>query len=411
MPIRGYPWLRWLPPLAGGTLAFGLWALLSGQPTGLVALAMAAALGLVVAHAGASSSWAGLVERELTGVGTRSVLLEEQVRQQRHAVDKLADGMELAVFLCDARGEIKYANRRAAELFKLDRPAGRTLLAATLSYDLERLLLEAARAKGEASAEIQFGYPQDRVGLAKAWCESEDGKRLFVSILDITDLRRLERVRQDFVANVSHELRTPMASIRAMAETLLDESEPATRDRYLRMIVGEVDRLTSISDDLLVLSAAEASPAKGGRCDLAEVARGVVGQLRSKAAGKGLDLSLEASAPVLVPADEGPMTQVALNLIDNAVKYTSEGSVKVRVYAEGKEAVLEVRDTGIGIATEHHPRIFERFYRVDKARSRQTGGTGLGLSIVRHIVESLGGTVSFESALNRGSTFTARFPT
>lgn len=342
---------------------------------------------------------------------TQNALLQTQLAEQKRAVDDLADGLEVAVFICDAKGNIQYANRYASAMFKLASPSGRTILAATLSYELERLVSSAAATGQPDRAELSFTYPEERVGLAKAWCPQRNEGRVFLSIIDITDLRRLERVRQDFVANVSHELRTPMTLIRAMAETLLDDVEDvgSLPHRYLSKTISEVDRLSSITQDLLVLSAAESNPVRKQICDIAELFQGVVNELEPQATAKGLTVQYIGKAHCLVEANTAQMKQVALNLVENAVKYTVEGSVTVTLDA-ADPVVIRIEDTGFGIPSEHLGRIFERFYRVDKGRSRATGGTGLGLSIVKHIVEAHGGTVTVDSSLNQGSTFTVRLP-
>lgn len=336
-------------------------------------------------------------------------LLQTEIEIQRRSVDDLADGLDIAIFICDPRANILYANRRATELFDFEEPLGRNVLAVTLSHDLERLVVEAHREQNPKNAELVFPYPTERTGLAKAWA-TPDG-RVFLSVYEITDLRRLERVRQDFVANVSHELRTPMTLIRAMAETLMDGDDPELRERYLGKIVSEVDRLSMISQDLLILSAAESNPVRKHACDVAEVFRGVLQQLEARASEKGLALSYEGPEHLTIEANSAQMTQVALNLIENAINYTPQGEVSVQIEPRGAEVQILVRDTGMGIASEHQPRVFERFYRVDKARSRSTGGTGLGLSIVKHIVEAHGGRVMVTSALNQGSTFAVTLPT
>lgn len=342
---------------------------------------------------------------------SQAELLEAQLAQQRQAIDALADGLDVAVFICDNKATVLYANQLASSMFKFDNPVGRTVLAITLSYDLEQLVLKAAQSGEAAKAEVTFTYPDERVGLAKAWCADSEGNRAFLSIYEITDLRRLERVRQDFVANVSHELRTPLAVIRAMAETLLDEEpESETAQRYLPKITTEVDRLSTITQDLLILSTAESNLTRKHACDIADVFRSVTVQLEPKAKGKGLELHYNGPDGLLIEANTAQMTQVALNLIDNAINYTAQGSVSITVTEQDGKAITEIKDTGIGIASDHLGRIFERFYRVDKGRSRNTGGTGLGLSIVRHIIEVHGGTVTVESALNRGSTFRVVLP-
>ncbi len=338
--------------------------------------------------------------------------LRGDLEDQRQAVDALADGLDVALFVCDGQATVRYANRRAQEVFGFDRPAGRLLLEVTLSPPLEALVRAAATTGSAQPAEVSFGSTAERVGQAKAWTQSQRDGRVFLSLYEITDLRRLERIRQDFVSNVSHELRTPLTIIRAQAETLLDaeEPDPPLSQRYLSNIVAEVDRLSTMSQDLLVLSAAESNPVRKQACNVAEVLREASSGLQGQASEKGLRLTLEAPERCMVEANEAQMRQVALNLVENAINYTLRGDVEVSLKCGGQRAEIKVRDTGIGIAAEHLPRVFERFYRVDKGRSRSTGGTGLGLSIVRHIVEAHGGKVRVESALNVGSTFTISLP-
>lgn len=337
-------------------------------------------------------------------------LLELESTRQRQAVDALADGLEVAIFICGPKTQILYANRRARELFGFQDPQGRPVVAVTLSYELERLV-QAAEEGGEAqSAELSFAYPEARVARVKTWL-APDG-RVLVTIIDLTALRHLERVRQDFVANVSHELRTPLSVVRALAETLLDdpEADQALHEAYLSKIIGEVDRLSLIANDLLVLGAAESNPVRKQACDVADVFRACLAQLERKAHEKGLEVSYQGPDHCVIAANPTQISQVATNLIDNAINYTAQGSVAVTVETRDNEVRIEVADTGLGIASEHLPRIWERFYRVDKARSRSTGGTGLGLSIVKHLVEAHGGRVSVESALNEGSTFEVVLP-
>jgi two-component system phosphate regulon sensor histidine kinase PhoR len=203
-----------------------------------------------------------------------------------------------------------------------------------------------------------------------------------------------------------------MTIIRSMAETLVDD-EVAMSERsvkYLNKIISEVDRLSMISQDLLILSAAESNPVRKQMCDIAEVFRSTVQQLFTKAKEKEIELTFEGPERCIVEANTSQMTQVALNLIDNAIKYTASGSIKVSLELKDSTVRVAVADTGIGIPSDQIKRIFERFYRVDRARSRATGGTGLGLSIVKHIVEAHGGVVTVDSALNHGSTFIVELP-
>ncbi len=332
--------------------------------------------------------------------------------QERSIVDALADGLDVAIFVCDAKANVLHSNRRARSLFALNNAAGKTLVQLTLSYELERLVQAASVQNSESTVEeLTFSYPSEIVGRCKAWVSDTLPERVYVSIYDITDLRRLERVRRDFVANVSHELRTPLTLMRTMAETLLDPNEPLDkREKYLSRIIDEVDRLSSIAQDLLELTSAESNPVRKQACDLVQVTTSVVGQFSEKAHERGLGLTFEGPDSLVIAANPQQMTQVLINLVDNALNYTVTGGVALRVYRHDDLAVVSISDTGLGISSEHVGRVFERFYRIDKARSRGTGGTGLGLSIVRHIIEAHGGTVTLQSTLNVGSTFTISLP-
>jgi two-component system phosphate regulon sensor histidine kinase PhoR len=229
---------------------------------------------------------------------------------------------------------------------------------------------------------------------------------------DITDLKRLEKIRRDFVANVSHELRTPVAVIKGYAETLMSDGQKMDPDRvasFSRIIHNHAERLTILIGDLLTLSQLES-----GKLELnlqPVVIQGAVNRafslLESKAKEKEITMRQEighADTPVL--ADLGRLEQVLINLLDNAIKFTPQkGCITVFTEDFGNRIRVNVSDTGIGIPAKDLPRIFERFYRVDAARSRELGGTGLGLSIVKHIVQGHGGAVSVESVPGKGSTF------
>lgn len=350
-------------------------------------------------------------QEELVQRKSQIDLLQVQLSEQQSAEDVLADGLDVALFICDLRAGIQFANRRAVDMFRVTGPIGRSILAATLTPDLEKLVIDVGEQQEAKSAELAFKFPEERVGLAKAW-PHRDGRRIFLSIYETTELRRLERIRQDFVANVSHEFRTPMTIIRAMAETLLDSPEefPAKGEDYLNRMVAEVDRLSLISNDLLILSAAESNIVRKHATNIARICKAAMQSLEPKADEKGLAVSYSGPDECFIEANETQLTQVMMNLIENSINYTPSGNVWIELESGDSEVNIKVRDTGIGIASDQAPRIFERFYRVDRARSRSTGGTGLGLSIVKHIVEVHGGTVTLESALNSGSTFTVTLP-
>lgn len=340
--------------------------------------------------------------------------LEAQGRSinDRNMLDGLADGLDVWILLLDNRGTIRYANQKAIEALGIKDAVGQSILAVTLSRELADLVASTTDSEPSHMTEVVLRHPRERNVMARVWSATTQNDQFFVSIYDVTDLRRLERARRDFVANVSHELRTPMATIRAMAETILDDPEEISGDteKYLNRIVTEVDRLTRISDDLLTLSAAESKPKPKEPVRLSQIVVGAVNQVRPKAQRKGLALLTNDFPDVTVMGDAEALIQVMLNLLENAVNYTSEGHVKVDVDVEGDCAKVTVSDTGMGIPSDHIDRIFERFYRVDKARSRATGGTGLGLSIVRNIVDSHHGTVGVDSVLSQGSSFWVYLP-
>jgi two-component system phosphate regulon sensor histidine kinase PhoR len=232
---------------------------------------------------------------------------------------------------------------------------------------------------------------------------------------DVTELERLERVRKDFVANVSHELRTPLAAIRGYAETLLDGAleDHENNRRFVEIIEAQATRLTNIASDLLTISELESNNAATApkpisiRAALGSAMRTV----ESVARVRGVRLLCDKVDGVQVLGNELQFEQVFVNLLDNAVKFNRpNGEVRVEAQATEGTAQIIISDTGIGIPSEDLPRIFERFYRVDKARSREMGGTGLGLSIVKHVIEQMGGTVVVTSQVGQGSRFTLTVP-
>ena len=352
VPCPFTPFLMPLPRLT--VLLFALAALFGGAGA-ILALRFGeenATLGVFAALAFVGAGIvAGRGESDAAGVlraRTReAAALQARVEQQRRTVDALAEGLDSALFICDRSGRILYANPPARRLFGNESPAGMGLLAATRNEELEGLL-SGTTGGGVRRAEIAFSYPQEWIGLAQTWEEPTE-RRVFVSVYEITELRRLERMRRDFVANVSHELRTPMTIIRGYAETLLDESPPTaeTSGRMLPRIMAEIDRLASLVGDLLTLSVSESGTARKEPCDLAEVVLSVVERLEAKAREKGLVLEYEGPEELWTAANPAQIGQVALNLVDNALNYTAQGSVTVGLRAEENRAVLTVRVYGV----------------------------------------------------------------
>jgi signal transduction histidine kinase len=328
----------------------------------------------------------------------------EAARRDRRRLDRILSAMDEGVALLGASEEVAYAN-----------PAARRLLGG-VPEDLRFLaplalrgLVESARDGGQAESEVETGYPV-RTIQARALA-LEEGAVLLV-LRDVTAARRVEAMRRDFVADASHELKTPAASIQAAAETVhrAMKEDPEAAGRFARGLERDAVRLSRIVSDLLDLSRLESErPAlEPVRLDL--VAVDEAERIRAQALEARLRLEVE-SAPVTVRGSPKDLALLIRNLLENAVRYTPEGGrVRLDVAARDGGVVVTVTDTGIGIPRRDLPRVFERFYRVDKARSRNTGGTGLGLSIARHVAERHGGRIRAESELGRGSTFRVTLP-
>jgi two-component system phosphate regulon sensor histidine kinase PhoR len=348
----------------------------------------------------------------------------EQDRQQLRAV---LSGMSEGVVAVDARRRLVFANASADKLFGLaPGSVGRLVPELIRSPQVQEAVEATLAGTGPYHGEITLGrrephlWSQPRVlSVHGTPLPGSPATGAVLVFHDVTDLRRLERMRQEFVANVSHELKTPLASIKAYSETLLDWAlhDEAVNVRFLRGIEEQADRLNQLILDLLSLARLESGQEvfQHGPLGLAPVVGACVESHRDRAAAKSQSLALDLGpldGEVLVVADEEALRQILDNLIDNALKYTPEGGrVVVSCRPEGEGAIaVEVADTGIGIPRDDLPRVFERFYRVDKARSRELGGTGLGLSIVKHLVQSIGGQVSVESRLGAGSKFTVLLP-
>jgi len=348
----------------------------------------------------------------------------QQISQEKNKLETVMSAMTSGVFLCDARGAVSYINEAALDLLGVEAPkvVGLPLQVAIRNFLLYEKLQDALQTGEMRSFELNLFYPETRVVQVHMVPIHDDRGREIISVLavmhDITGLRSLERMRSEFVANVSHELRTPLTTIKGYAETLLEEEtrrDPETVARILRVIDKESGRLARLLKDLLNLSQIESSKAvmKKQQVDLAQVLQEAVTLLQAQAREKSLEIRLEAlpeSRPT-VNGDPDWLLQLFIDLLDNAIKYTPEGGViTVTLDRQAEELLVAVTDTGIGIPTRHLPYIFERFYRVDTARSRSVGGTGLGLAIVKHIVEAHGGRVDVQSRVGEGTTFRLYFP-
>ncbi len=355
----------------------------------------------------------------------RAALEESQIEQSRarRDLEDVLASLQDAVLVIDAQSRLRFVNQAALRLFdlRIEDVLGANLIEALPSFGIDAAM-RAALQDGQSSAqEIHLYAPRVReVFLRVAPVYSGAGAEVgaVAIVQDMTELRRLERVRRDFVANASHELRTPIANIRATAETLLHAPDDAALiERFLPPLISEAERLSRLVSDLLNLARAEADEKQTrAPVELQTIVGNVVDSLRDKAARNDINIEWQSDgvAP-LISGDGAALEQVAFNLLDNALSYTPRGgTVKLRLREKSDDemaTILEVSDSGIGIPADDLPRVFERFYRVDKARSRSEGGTGLGLAIVKHIVENHGGHVEVESEEGQGTTFRVELPT
>jgi signal transduction histidine kinase len=320
--------------------------------------------------------------------------------------ETILSSMEDGVLLFDQDGSVVYQNDRAGQLLGGELDTARGLLHGAL----RELVATATVGDTSQPVEVTIG-PAPRTLLATASRISE--RQTLLMLRDVTQPRMMDAVRRDFVANASHELKTPVASIQALAETLADAAanDPGEVPRFAAQLEQEAVRLSRIVSDLLDLSRLEGEAATRSEVRLDRLVAEEVRRLKPRAEEAGLRIESHLTEPVLVKGSARDLSLLARNLMDNAVQYTrADGAIEVSVRAEDAVAVLEVKDTGIGIPGREQARIFERFYRVDRARSRETGGTGLGLSIVKHVVENHDGTVRVDSELGLGSRFTVRLP-
>ena len=321
----------------------------------------------------------------------------EEVRSETDLRDQILGAMAEGVILVDDQ-TVVYANAAASTLLGAQRGQGPPPQLNAFSGDLR-------------VTEFSLHHPRERV--IRAATAPLSGKRILIVAQDITDSHRIDQIRRDFVANASHEMKTPVAGILAAAETLQDaiREDPVEAERFALNLAKEAQRLSNLIQDLLDLARLDQAPAEQNVAPLSDVVRRVVDEARGRAADKRLSMESEITDDIEIPGRQGDLELLTRNLLDNAIRYTPEGgSVSINLSRDDGRAVLSIKDSGVGIPTKDLPRVFERFYRVDRARARETGGTGLGLSIVRHIAESHGGSVTAESELGKGSIFRVSLP-
>ncbi|MHA6483272.1 two-component system histidine kinase PnpS [Paenibacillus sp. strain BS8-2] len=345
-----------------------------------------------------------------------------RIKQNENQLESVLANMINGVVMIDTSGRILLMNRRAEEIlgFSARELVGRHFAEAKQQYELAQIIQEALDTREHLREEITFYFPEERLlelNLVPVM-ENDDGQfsGVLLVLQDVSAIRRLERMRSEFVANVSHELKTPIAAVKGFAETLLGgavKDEETTRS-FLQIIYDESERLNRLIGDILELSKIESRrvPLMFSPVEVDAFMSKTMTMLESEATRRGIMLERDVESGLYLEADEDRLRQIMMNLLSNGINYTPEGGkVSIRIFAYGEEHIrIQIRDSGIGIPKKDLPRIFERFYRVDKARSRSSGGTGLGLSIVKHLVELHKGTISVSSTVGVGTTFTIDLP-
>ncbi|EFK08506.1 PAS domain S-box protein [delta proteobacterium NaphS2] len=344
----------------------------------------------------------------------------EQVRRQRNEMQAAFSSMVEGVIAIDMEARVLNMNQRAATILGCD-PAearGRGIQEVMRNTAFYNFVEETLAARDTIVRDIPMGDEGLLNGhgtILRDEAENQIGA-LFV-LDDVTRLRKLENIRRDFVSNVSHEIKTPITAIKGFVETLRDGSvkNPADAERFLGIIEKHVDRLEAIIEDLLNLSKIEQTSGKEGlslvESQMVDIIHNALQICHVAIAEREIEIDVSCAESVTLKVDPTLLEQALVNLLDNAVKYSDTGgTIHISVTEESGSITIAVRDHGVGINKKHLPRLFERFYRVDKARSRQLGGTGLGLAIVKHVVQAHGGHITVESTPGEGSTFSIHLP-
>jgi two-component system phosphate regulon sensor histidine kinase PhoR len=346
----------------------------------------------------------------------------ETISRQRNQLETVLASMLEGVVAIDSDERIVSINRSAAQLFE-NEPAdcqGKSIEEVIRSPAMQQFIRRSLRTKSSSEEDITVFQNEERVIDVKGSPLLDANQHQIGTLMvfhDVTQLRRLENMRRDFVANVSHEIKTPLTAIKGFVETLQQGNVEKTheKERFLGIIQKHVDRLNSIVEDLLTLSRIEQEDERKAisveESKIDDVFKTAIQLCKAKAEEKKIRIDLDCEKDATATFDPALIEQALVNLLDNAIKYSdSQGSVTLKSHQQNYEVIISVQDLGIGIAKKHLPRLFERFYRVDKARSRNMGGTGLGLAIVKHIAQAHGGYVTVESKLGEGSRFRIHLP-
>ncbi|MBN6203549.1 PAS domain-containing protein [Staphylococcus saprophyticus] len=345
--------------------------------------------------------------------------LNHKQKLQSNRLKTTVENIPSSILMIDKYGEIIVANKSFYNVFTPEEAVEHKSYVDFVDLTLQKLITEAFKVEKPIYDQIELTIDQVHQKYFDTSCVpilSKTKKNLYGMVIvlhDITNLKKLENLRREFVANVSHELKTPITSIKGFAETLLDgaKNDEQTLNEFLKIIFKESDRIETLVFDLLDLSHVEQqTEIVTEYVSLSEIAESTIKNMQNIAEEKQITIVNEIKPDIVIDANKDKVSQVALNLLSNAVSYSKASSeVIVRVYKDANKRIMEVQDFGIGISAEDQQHIFERFYRVDKARSRDSGGTGLGLSITKHIMEAHNGRINVFSRPNEGSTFRVTF--
>ena len=335
-----------------------------------------------------------------------------EVRDKQNRLEAILKSMDSGVVAIDKEFKVIMINPYANKLFGIKRDIiGENLMDNIRDFELERVLKD----KEPGYKEINILWPEKRTLRIKTTdiISKYDNIGTVAVVQDITDIKKLENMREQFVANVSHELKTPLTSIKGFSETLKYVEDKKNREKFLQIINDEADRLTRLINDILVLSNIEKQKQEliKEEIDLNELIEKVYCLVKKSAEDKNIKINIVGGKVLLLIGNKDKYNQMIINLIDNAIKYTEpNGEVNIGTRQDKDNIIFWVEDTGVGISKEHLDRIFERFYRVDKARSRAEGGTGLGLAIVKHIVLGINGKIEVKSEPKKGTKFIVKIP-
>jgi len=351
----------------------------------------------------------GKIMENIRDIATRTKEVFEREKVTEEEIDKFIEMISFPIAIIDAKGDIKISNSHFDSLFDIQKEKG-FWWEKIKNFDVIATIKNIAEKKESIEKEIKI---REKFYLCKGTMLKDNNSILLV-LIDITAMKEIQEKKREFVTAVSHELKTPLTAIKGYIETIEENTENPENQEFIRIVKHHTERLEKIVEDLITLAQLEKEnpDIEMKNVNLVKVAKDVVMLFEKKAKEKGIEITLKYDEIPEIKGDQFRLEQMLINLVDNAVRFTEQGSIKISLSYEKEKSMvkIEVSDTGIGIEKFHISKIFERFYVVDKARSRKTGGTGLGLSIVKHIVLLHNGTIEVQSSSGKGTTFTINLP-